>query len=121
LTGLARPSHTGGVPSLARVALAAFLAAWTATVAAMPPCADDARGAAGCAGSAPCEDGETHDEGAGDCELGCSLCGCCRPPVAAAGVADALTPLLVEGRLVLAALARGRAGVAGDVFQPPRA
>ena len=110
---------------IARTVLALLLAAWTAAVAAMPPCAvepvDD------CCEAGQAGQGEAREAGAGDadhpreCDLGCTACACCRPPVAPASTAAALAPALAGDRLDPAAGTLASEGAEADIFQPPRA
>jgi hypothetical protein len=108
------------VQRLARTALALVLAAWTAAVAAMPPCADGLA-PAGCSAAAPAEGGDAHDDTDAECDLGCASCACCKPPVAASSGVASLAPQLAGGRVSSRTLGLAREGAAGEIFQPPRA
>jgi hypothetical protein len=109
------------VLQLVRTVIAIALAAWTAVVAAAPPCAEDLATAcckpADARDEAPCGDAE-HDEG---CDLGCAICACCRPPVASPASLATAVPPGREARVDAGPLALERDGAPAEIFQPPRA
>jgi hypothetical protein len=110
---------------IARTLLALLLAVWTAAVAALPPCAVEA--VDDCCEAEQAGDGEARDGDAGDadhprgCDLGCTACACCRPPVAPASTAAAFAPALAGARLEPAAGTLAVERAEAEIFQPPRA